>query len=167
MFNTTATQDVANCIAVADIKLDGVVVAKKVPVTHILFLEKQLVDLNTFIGALPTLDPAEEWIYSLEAGCFKSSAKDTIKSNKVKKNHIKYEATKEHPAQVETYETEVPVGTWTTIKFSGNISSDRKNQLLTKVRELAKALKLAREEANGIEVEKSTIGSDILNYIFG
>ena len=49
-----ATQDFANCQAKANVVVDGQTILKEVPVTHLLFLEKQLVDLRTFIDGLPT-----------------------------------------------------------------------------------------------------------------
>jgi hypothetical protein len=125
LFDVVATQDYANCVAKADVKVDGVVLLEKVPVTYLLFLEKQLVDLNTFVEKLPTLDPAETWKYSAEADCFTSESYETTKTKKVLKNHVKSEATKEHPAQVETYSEDVVVGYWTTTKFSGRSQESR------------------------------------------
>src|SRR5262245_61264621 len=49
MFDVVATQDWANCQAKADVSVDGRAIVSGVPVTHLLFLEKQLVDLATFI----------------------------------------------------------------------------------------------------------------------
>ena len=66
MFDIVATQDLANCQAKADVVVDGRTLLKDVPVTHLLFLEKQMVDLRTFIDGLPTLDPAEDWEYKPE-----------------------------------------------------------------------------------------------------
>ncbi len=63
MYDVVATQDWSNCQARADIIVDGRTLLRQVPVTHLLFLEKQLVDLRTLIDALPTLDTAEEWEY--------------------------------------------------------------------------------------------------------
>src|SRR5262249_16254277 len=59
MFDVVATQDWANCQARADVVVDGRRALEGVPVTHLLFLEKQLVDLRTFVEALPVLDAAE------------------------------------------------------------------------------------------------------------
>src|SRR5437868_3610172 len=61
MFDVVATQDWANCQAKADVSVDGQVLLRGAPVTHLLFLEKQLVDLRTFIETLPVLDTAEDW----------------------------------------------------------------------------------------------------------
>src|SRR4029079_13612726 len=64
MFDVVATQDWANCQAHADVEVDGRKILSGVPVTHLLFLEKQLVDLHTFVNKLPTLDPAERWEFN-------------------------------------------------------------------------------------------------------
>ena len=140
---------------------------KDVPVTHLLFLEKQLVDIHTFVEKLPTLDPAEAWQYNPEVDCFASDPYQTAKTKKVLKNHVKAEATKEHPAQVETYTEDVVVGYWTTVKFSGALPAREKNAILQRVRKLQEAVKSAREEANSVTVEPKKTGAEVFKYIFG
>jgi hypothetical protein len=167
LFDVVATQDFANCQAKADVVVDGVALAKGVPVTHLLFLEKQLVDIHTFVEKLPTLDPGESWEYNEDADCYASEPHQTTKTKKVMKNHVKAEATKEHPAQVETYTEDVVVGYWTTVKFSGAVPAREKNEMLQRVRKLQEAVKAAREEANGLTVEVKKTGAPILQYVFG
>jgi hypothetical protein len=166
MFDVVATQDWANCQAHADVVVDGRTLLKAVPVTHLLFLEKQLTDLHTFVEKLPVLDPAERWDYNKAQDCYASEPFQTNRTKKVPKNHIKYEATKEHPAQVEMYMEDVTVGTWTTIKYSGAIPAAEKNAMLERVRKLQDAVKLAREEANGQEVTRQKVGESVLSYLF-
>jgi hypothetical protein len=166
MFDVVATQDWANSLAKANVVVDGRTLAKDVPVTHLLFLEKQLVDLKTFIDALPVLDSAEEWEYRPETDCYVSAPSKSNRTKKVPRNHVKYEATKEHPAQVEMYMEDVWVGTWTTTKFSGAIPAAAKNAMVERVRKLADAVKSAREEANGIEVKPQKVGDALLSYLF-
>ena len=79
---------------------------------------------------------------------------------------MKYEAKKEHPAQVEMYFEDVTVGTWTTTKYSAAIPAAERNQMLERVRKLADAVKEAREEANSREVDKKKIGDTIVQYLF-
>jgi len=165
-YNMVGTLDAGNCDAKADIKIDEETIVKDVPVTTLIFLEKQIVDLATVIGALPVLDPAEEWEYSSDAGCYKSKPKDAFRQEKIRKNHVKAEATKEHPAQVEIFTEDHPVGTWTTIKLSGNISQTEKDDMVKKIVKLKKAIIMAREEANSREVKKSSVGEDVINYLF-
>lgn len=167
MFDTVATQDAANCIAKSHISIDGHVVLHDVPVTTLLFLEKQLVDLHTFVEKLPTLDPGEVWTHNAEVDYYASEPYQTTKTKKVLKNHVKAEATKEHPAQVETYTEDVVVGYWTTVKYSGAIPAKTKNEMLDRVRKLQDAVKAAREAANSIEVEHKKFGGAVLDFVFG
>lgn len=166
MFDVVATQDWANCEAKADVMIGGRTVVKGAPVTHLLFLEKQLVDLLTFIEKLPVLDAAERWSFDATQDCFASEPYQSLRTKKVPKTHIKYEATKEHPAQVEMYMEDVTVGTWTAVKYSGAIPATKKNTMLERVRALQDAVKSAREEANSKEVELKKVGESILDFIF-
>lgn len=166
MFNIVATQDKGNCLAKADVVVDGVTLLRDVPSTHLIFIEKQLIDLSTFVQAFPTLDPAEVWTFNENGMFYISEVRETTRTKKVPKNHVKAEATDKHPAQVDVYMEEVPIGTWRTIKYSGNISKKDKDIMLEKIRRLSNAVKIAREEANSVEVEVSDTGTQILKYIF-
>lgn len=166
LFDIVATQDTANCQAKADVSVDGNVLLRQVPVTHLLFLEKQLVDIHTFVEKLPTLDPAETWQYSAEVDAYASEPYQSTKTKKAMKNHVKAEATKEHPAQVETYTEDVVVGYWTSIKFSGAIPARERNEILERVRKLQEAVKSAREEANSLQVDKQKTGASVFDYLF-
>lgn len=167
LWDVTATQDWANQKAVADVKVDGKVLLLKVPVTHLLFLEKQLTDLHTFVSKLPTLDSAEKWNFSQEADAFQSEESRTNKTKKVMRNHVKAAATDKHPAQVDVYTEDVKVGEWSTIKFSGAIQVKKKNEMLERVAKLQEAVKFAREEANNLEVENQTVAAPVLDFVFG
>lgn len=166
MLNIISTQDIGNCDAKANIVIDNNIIAEDVPVTHLLFLEKQMIDLKTLVSALPVLDPAEKWGNSQEMNVYKTETKENFKTKKVPKNHVLAEATDTHPAQVQVFTEDIVEGTWETIKFSGNIIQSDKDILLDKIEKMIKAIIFAREEANGMEVEKSNIGSTILEYIF-
>jgi hypothetical protein len=80
---------------------------------------------------------------------------------------VKFPATKEHPAQTEFFMKDVPVGTWTQILYSGCVQTDRKNAILERLRKLHDAIKLAREQANLIDVERQKAGEALLGYVFG
>ena len=49
LFDITATKDWANGDARADVVVDGETILENAPVTYLLFLEKQLTDLHTFV----------------------------------------------------------------------------------------------------------------------
>ena len=167
LFDVTATKDWANCRAKADVVVDGNVLLAQVPATYLLFLEKQLVDLHTFIRKLPVLDPSETWSFDASADCYATEPTQTVKTKKIPRNHVKAEATDKHPAQVEVYYEDVPVGYWRTIKFSGSLPNKRVNELLERVETLQQAVKFAREEANNIEVDEQKIGEKLFRYLFG
>lgn len=167
LFDVTATKDWANCVAKADVVIDGAPLIKAVPVTYLLFLEKQLNDVHTFVSKLPILDPAESWTYDPATSVFKSEPVRTIKTKKVPRNHVKAEATDRHPAQVDVYYEDVPVGYWTTVKFSGALMSDKVNELTQRVLKLIEAVKMAREEANGAQVVDKQVGEVVFGYLFG
>lgn len=167
LFDVTASKDSTNCFASAPIVVDGKVLAEKVPVTYLLFLEKQLVGIYTLISKLPTLDPAEVWHFNESSATYASNPSQTNKTKKVMKNHVKAPATDKHPAQVEVFTEDVVVGTWETIKFSGAIPSTEQQQMLEKVEKLQRAVKFAREEANNAAVDEKKVGENILGFIFG
>lgn len=167
MFDVVATKDNTNCLAKADIVVDDVTLAHDVPVSFLLYLEKQLTDLRTFISKLPTLDPSEEWSWDDNALCYVSSPVQTVRSKKVPRNHVLAEATDRHPAQVQVWHEDVAVGTWTTVKRSGALPGRQVAEALQRVEKLAAAVKQAREAANMVEVQDLTPGQALLNYVFG
>jgi hypothetical protein len=167
LFDVTATKDWTNCEARADVVVDGEPLLRDVPVAYLLFLEKQLVDLHTFIRKLPVLDAAESWSYDASADCWATDATQTTRTKKIPRNHVKAEATEKHPAQVEVYYEDVPIGYWTTVRFSGALPARRVNELLERVEKLQQAVKFAREEANGVEVTDQRVGDAVFGYLFG
>jgi len=167
LFDVVATKDWANCTAKADVVVDGKVLLSQVPATYLLFIEKQLVDLHTFIKKLPVLDSSETWAFDPSADCWATEPVQTVKTKKIPRNHVKAEATEKHPAQVEVYYEDVVVGNWRTIKFSSALPAKRVNELLSRVEKLQEAVKFAREEANNLEVVEQKVGAKIFDYLFG
>jgi hypothetical protein len=166
LFDVTFTKEATNTEAKADIVVDGTALLKDVPVTYLLFLEKQLVNLHTLVSKLPTLDPAETWSLNVANGVFETAPTQTTKSKKVPRNWVKAEATDKHPAQVEIFHEDVVVGYWTIRKFSGAVPSTRVTELVDRVEKLQNAVKFAREAANGTEVTDRKAGETIFGYLF-
>jgi hypothetical protein len=166
LFDVTATKDWTNCRARADVVVDGNVLLTQVPATYLLFLEKQLVDIHTFIKKLPVLDAAETWTYDSSADSWATEPVQTLRTKKVPRNHVKAEATDKHPAQVEVYYEDVTVGYWRTVKFSGALQARRINEILGRVERLQEAVKFAREEANNTEAEEHKVGDTVFQYLF-
>lgn len=167
LWNLVLTQDTGNQSAKADIVVDGKAILANVPVTTLLFLDKQVNDLETFVSKLPTPDPAEEWTHDPNSGLLRSKATESVRTSKEPTVIVKYEATKEHPAQTELFTKDVPVGTWTQIVYSGCIGADRKNAILARVRKLQDAIKVAKEQANLLEVERQKAAEALFAYVLG
>lgn len=166
LFDVVITKDATNQIATADLVVDGVVLAQNVPVTTLLFLEKQLADIYTFVRKLPVLDPAELWSFDEQRGHYATAPVQTARSKKIMKTHVAYPATTEHPAQTQTYGEDVQVGLWTTTKFSGALPAARVAELTARVVTLQNAVIAARQSANGMEVQDRRMGNVVLGYLF-
>jgi hypothetical protein len=166
IFDITLTKEVANTKASADVVVDGKTVLKNVPVTYLLFLEKQLVRLRTFVTKLPVLDPAQSWHKNENTGVWETEPSQTVKTKKILRNHVKAEATDKHPAQVELFHEDQIVGTWTKVEYSGAVPQTRVAQLIERVDALSKAVKFAREEANNTDVNDEKAGKLVFDYLF-
>ena len=166
VIDVTATKDDANTKARADIKVDGEVIVSQVPVTTLMFLEKELEKLTAFVNRIPVLDPTQTWSYDNARGVYASNPVQTVRTKKVPRNHVLAEATKEHPAQVQMFTEDVIVGTWEKIEFSGALPAVRIAEISSRIDKLRTAVKFAREEANGIEVSDVKIGESVLEYLF-
>lgn len=167
LFDVVASQDWGNTVAKADVVVDGVAVVLQAPVTYLLFLEKQLVDLHTFVEKLPVLDSAKLWEYDPSTDAYATKPVQTVKTKKVPKNHEKAPATDKHPAQVEVYHEDVVTGYWTTVEHSGAIPAKNRNEMLDRVRKLQDAVKSAREEANTTPVDNQKVGRAVFDYLLG
>ncbi|MHA2279847.1 MAG: DUF7873 family protein [Promethearchaeota archaeon] len=165
--DVVATQETGNREAKADIEVDGKAVFKDVPVTVLLFLEKRLVDLRTYVGNLPTLPPDREWKWDSNRNCFVTDEIKTLRTQKRPKVITKAPATVEHPAQTELFPEDVTVGTWSTTYLSSAIQVSKKAAMLRRIDALSDAVKSAREAANSIEVKQERIGERFLRDIFG
>lgn len=148
IFNITAQKDATNCNCKADVVVDGEVLAKDVPATHLLWLEKKLLSLADFISKLPVLSQDVAWQFDAGQGLYRSEPVETIKTKKVEDYKVVSPATVQHPAQVIKTVEDVIVGTWKSVHLSGAIPADRKKTLLSRVEKFQRAVKEAREEAN-------------------
>jgi hypothetical protein len=167
LFDVVLTKDTTNTIATANVVVDGDVIAEAVPVSYLLFLEKQLTDLYTVMRALPTLDPEYKWTWDNSTETFATDPVETVKQKKIYRNHVKAEATDKHPAQVEVYTEDVGIGRWATRKFSGAVPQTRKTAIVNRIRKLREAVEFARQTANNTTVEDQEIGDSVFTYLFG
>lgn len=165
--DVTARKDWANCEARADIVLADDIILRSVPVTYLLFLEKQLTDLRTMVGRIPVLDDSENWTYDEASGLFKTDVARTHRTKKVPKPIVLYPATEQHPAQTQLYTEDVLAGHWHTTRHSGAMTKPDKEKLAERVEKLLQAVKAAREEANGADApDDSRVGDAVFGYLF-
>ncbi len=165
LFDATATKDYANCNARATVKIGDEVLLENAPVPFLLFLEKQLDYVKTFIQKLPVLDSADVWEEDKNAGLWRTQPTTTHRNKKVQKPIVLYPATPEHPAQTQLITDDVLAGYWNQTKFSGAIPAPRKLELLNRVAELSKAVVEAREEANTTEAPDVNVGKSIFDFL--
>lgn len=167
LFDLTLTLDRANCGASADVEVDGTVLLTGVPVTTLLFLEKQAENLHAYVSKLPTPDAAERWHYDESQHMLVTDPEETGRTEKVQKPIVLYDATKEHPAQTQLITEDVLAGYWSKRMFTTAIPAKTKAEILARVGKLRDAVKAARERANAVEVEKQSMGDALLGYVFG
>ena len=165
LFDVVASKDAANTVAAADIVVDGHVLAAGVPATTILFLEKQINDIRSFIEAMPVLDPAERWQFDEVSGQYYTNPTQTQRTKKVARPIVLYPATEQHPAQTQLISEDVVVGHWDMVKVSSAMVRSEKTEILARINALSSAVKQAREEANLVAAPDTKIGDKILSYV--
>jgi hypothetical protein len=163
----------ANTRARADIILDddkGTILAKGIPATALLELEKRCVEVQQLIAAIPTLDPAKGFKPDKQRGEGIYVAREVVKTRTQKqpKVIVKYDATKEHPAQTELFSVDAPIGRIEEQEWSALITPGEKSELLDRIEMLTRAVRRARSRANDTEVDLTQkIGKALLNFVFG
>lgn len=167
LIDLIATKDFANMNARADIEVNGGPLLVDVPVTHLLFLSKQLEQLRTFIEKLPVLDEAEDWKEDPSTGQWRTETTQRNRTEKVSEFKVVAEATKEHPAQVAQLHKDVTIGVWNQTKLSAALPVPEKQKLIGKIDELLDAVKLARGQANEVEAPRQKIASTLFEFVLG
>jgi len=163
-------KETTNQLAVADIIVDGQKLAENVPVTFLLSMEDELKEIRKVIEKAPVLNAAVSWEKDEQKGEYFWKASQPVVRNKTEQTirHKILVPAKDnggHPAQVQAWNENVPVGRYTTITWSGMIPQNEKRRMLTKVSALLNAVKKARQRANCQEVEDRHIGEKLLGYI--
>lgn len=158
-------RDEGNTHARADVIVDGVTLATQVPATFLLFLEKQLHDWRTAVTKIPTLATDQSWEYDETTGLHRTDPVKSASTKKLLRNHVLAKATDKHPEQVKTYEEDVPVGDWTTVRLSGALPVPLQRVLVERVDKLLDGVKSARERANLVEVDEVKIAGQLFSYL--
>lgn len=168
-WNVRFKKEATNQVAAADLVVDGVTIAQNLPATFLLGLESRLKEFRAFLDAAPTLDNSVNWTPNPAAGVdiFQAPSSVTVQTKKVVTPFVLVQATEHHPAQVKEVSSDVPTGRLEDIKFSGQISSSQKAELLTRTDKMLRAVISARQRANGTTVVEGTPANAILSYILG
>ncbi len=161
-----------NTAARADIVVEGsnTVVAVGVPATALLELQKRLNELLELAKAIPTLDPAKGFQPDEQRGAGIYKAREVRKNRTAKRARVlvKYDATKEHPAQTEVINEDVAIGVIQEQEWSGLMTPSNKADILDRIEILSRAVRAARARANEQEVDTTKkIADALLSYIFG
>jgi len=166
-WDVNATVDSANTFAKGDIEVPGGPIIFNVPVTTLMYLEKQLTELTAYISKLPTLDPSVDWQFDEKAGIYKSTTVQTHRSVKVTKPIVLYQATDKHPAQTQLVAEDQIAGYWNTTRLSGALPVEVVRGMLERCQQMKEAVVRAREKANTMEVADVFLGESILGFVFG
>lgn len=165
--DVTSRKDWTNQEATGTIEIDGEALMKDIPVSYLLFLEKQITDLRSFFNQLPELAVEEDWSFDQNASLYRSRDLTTHRNKKKTSHIVVVPPTPEHPAQVATVVEDVLAGHWKLVKMSGAMPRPEKEALNERTEKLLLAIKKARELAN-TEPEKQVppVGARIFNYLF-
>ena len=166
MFDVVLTNDTGNAEAKSDVVVNGQTILENVPVTTLIFLEKQLQDLNTLVNKIPITSSSVSWNYDDNASVFRSETVSTHRTKKIEEPVVLYDATDKHPAQTALVKKDVVVGYWDTTQLSSEMSQAEVETLRDRVRDLKEAVVKARESANSLEVNDRKEGEKVLDYIF-
>lgn len=161
--------DEANTRAKADIIVDGQVVARDVPATFLLQLERRLREIRAVFREAPCFDPVRTWTADPDADrkhVLKAAPVVTIRKARTRKYNVMYEATAEHPAQVDIVEIDEPVGEIRSYEWTGMLASAKKAALIERIDALTAAVKQARSRANTVDVNTSErIGKTLCDFL--
>lgn len=169
--DATASKDWGNLLARGTVTVRGEVLLEDAPVTFLLFLEKKLVGIRTFVTALPELDPAQDWKYDGGLGLHKTEPVRKVKTKKRQKAIVKYphqfsdDGKTAIPAQTEMVTEDATQGFWVEVQHSGGVKTPEKKAILRRLEDLIVAVKEAREEANSLRVDEQQVGAKLLGWL--
>jgi hypothetical protein len=142
------------------------VILADAPVTFLVQMESSLERIRKVYDEIPTLDPSKTWTKDeTKSGVWKAELVKRVRTKKVPKVLVKYDATKEHPAQTDIVQMDEAVGEWTHSFSSGALSPKQKSQILDRIDRLIAGVKIARAKANSQEVDSAKVGLQIFNFL--
>lgn len=159
--------DKTNESAFADLIIDNLHI-EGIPATFLLDLISFLERTRKVYSGIPVLDPKYQWELDSIAGpgVFKTIEPEvTFRSQKVLRHKVLYEATAEHPAQIEKWPEDKQVGQYTKQQWSGALTPAQKATVLGRIDKLLVASKKALSAANNAEHSTEKIADTIFGYI--
>ena len=164
--NAIISKEETNLKATATVEIGGKEVT--LGATTLLSIEKMLNStMKKVLESIPTTTVTQQWKWSEEDQMYKSAEHQTIKMKKIAKPLVRYEATKEHPAQVDMVTEDVPLGKWHTTFISKEFSQKEASEILSRLSELTRKVTKARIRANQAKVEKTEVPNLIIKEISG
>ncbi len=160
--------DLGNLVAKADIVLDdGTIIAKDVPATTLLQMEKRVDELHALVDKVPTLDPAKGYEPDAQKGkhVYKSREESKTRTKKTQRAIVLIAPTPEHPGQAQLITDDLPTGTIRSVSWSSLITPAQKAELLERAERLKRAIKTARARANDTPCPEHKIGDTLLGYV--
>jgi hypothetical protein len=162
-------KETTNQSARADIVLsDGRTLVKDVPATFLLGLESKIKQWKDVLQDIPTLAPGISWKKDASSGehvYVTEHPEETRRTRKTVQHKILVNPSKEHPAQVEKWTEDVPIGVFTKTTTCGMLSSAEKSTLLGRLDELSRAVKQARQRANCAEAVNDRVGQSLIDFV--
>jgi hypothetical protein len=169
-FDALYQKESTNQKAIADLVVDGTVIAKDVPATFLLGLESRLKYVRSVYESIPTLAAGTEWKKSEDKGADVWDIvhpEEKLKTKMTFKSQILVEPTENHPAQIEKWEEQVAVGKFVKHMWCSMFTSNEKSEVLGRIDKLILATKRARQQANSVTAVNTHVGTAIMNYING
>lgn len=168
--NLQEAKAVGNSLAKADLIVGGAVLATNLTVDQLLGLSHRLKALQRVLSTAPTLDLARSWTPTTDAGdvagAYKSDAQITTKPEKTVGAVTLAPATDKHPAQVKEISIERILGKFESVRFSGELTSAQKANLLANLDALITATKEARQRANSVEIPPTqNVGDKVVDFL--
>jgi hypothetical protein len=177
--NILCSKEATNQEAKSDIIIrdeDGNVeatLAKDVPVCALLQLEKRFTEYRKLYVRIPTFNTDTLWVKGLNAEGEECYVEKESRLNIRTVTETVNEEFDPNPVKgsdkykLETRQVKVnkPRGEYTTVTKTGRISPKEKANLLERVDKVLAAIKIARANANSIDVKEMNIGKSLLDFI--
>jgi hypothetical protein len=162
-FNYELTKNLGNCMNTATVTVSGL--SLELDMSSLLFLRTQLTELAGKFNSFSTLSNQSEWLMDEDTGFRRTPPVVTVSYKNVETPLLLAPATKEHPAQVKTFQQQVEQGRWSATQFSSQLSPTEVEAMKRRTEELLMLLNVAIKDINANKVEVDNNGSQLVNYI--